>query len=171
MTPDQRGDERASSLRRGPSSYWFYRGLPLFYPIVASFLPGETEQQCAEGSYLSHTLGGWEALFPTFSLIIPRIEPRVLLTAAQLGTHEPGRHCRHSEVYPGGGSIPWVYNPVYIPWWVPCIYPGWDTSLPVHTQVGYLSSRYSRSEGPERLLLLPNSETGGWEAGLFLHQQ
>ena len=96
---------KVTTVRRGASPYWFYRGLPLFYPIIRSFLPGGAKQLCATSYNSHHTFGRMEGTMRSWSLINPRLEPRLFSRPA---------------ARPGVYAVPVLTTRVC---WM--VYPGW----------------------------------------------
>jgi len=105
-----------TTLRRPPSTYRYYRGLPCVYPIFHIILPGEAEQQCAEGPKNYHTFGRTGSCMRLIPHIILRLEPRLF------SSHTSAR-CTHSTVRPGAGRSPW-----YTQGGGEATYPGWCIS-------------------------------------------
>jgi len=97
-------DGGRTTLRTPPCYTGFNGRLPDGYPIFINFMMGRAEHSAQSLPNICHTLGEREALFAPFSLINPRLEPRVLLfrTAAG-GVSVAGGTPRAAwwEVYPG----------------------------------------------------------------------
>ena len=77
MLPGRMLEEGGTTMRRGLSSYGYYRGLPFVYPITPFFLPRRAEQLCAERLRNHHTLGRTWGTMRLIVLIIPGLEPRL----------------------------------------------------------------------------------------------
>jgi len=143
--------EWTPTLRRGPSSYWFNGKSPFVYPIIHSLLPGRAEQLCADSPLSLHTLGERRALCASFSLNIPKVEPRALHTthrcAACSAVTTPGSGWM-TKVYPGRCTR-CIYREVYTHHGIPGVHSGDNLSYP---RV-YIAGITSHTHGCNRVYL------------------
>ena len=62
----------------------------MFYPIFVLYLSGERQQLCASSPSILHTFGRLEASVRLILFIIPKVEPRALLSRTDAAVHMLG---------------------------------------------------------------------------------